>query len=443
MLSRITRLAVAMLLLAWMVPSAATALDADDDGTPAGFENYVALGDSYTAGPLIPLQTPGPLGCFRSSDNYPAFLANYLDVQTFTDVSCSAARSENLDEPQTGNLPAGLPLNENAPQKFALTPETDLVTLGIGGNDFGLFGGLIDNCARLAEEQPEAEAPCKDFFTVDGVDTKIADARAIRANIEEALDTIQERSPDARVVVVNYLHILPETGTCEDVPFAEGDYRWGTTVQLELNDSLRGAAELKGADYVDTYAASVGRDACAGLGRWVNGANISPVALNFHPFRSGMKAIADETFTQLTGEQAPAISLPVLELRKRVPALLDVEGLLDYIAGGGFVPPEVVEDLDPEEPANPNEPVDPTDPSDPSDPTDPTDPAGPDTDIDRADDAAPAAGSSAGGGEPTSVSISAPDWMPDAGGPSLALLAAGLGLVGTGAWLARRRTTDL
>lgn len=38
--------------------------------TAARADNYVALGDSYAAGPLIPNQIGPPLGCLRSSNNY-------------------------------------------------------------------------------------------------------------------------------------------------------------------------------------------------------------------------------------------------------------------------------------------------------------------------------------------------------------------------------------
>lgn len=304
--------------------------------------DYVALGDSYTAGPLVPVPTPGPLGCVRSSSNYPAFLASYLQVRTFADVSCSAARTEHLFTSQPGILPQGLPENQNAPQLFAVTEDTDLVTLGIGGNDFGLFGGLIDSCAELAAANPEADAPCRDSFTIDGVDTKLRDAAAIQDNVEGALAAIKDRAPAATVVVVGYLHILPEEGTCAAVPFAPGDYAWGTEVQKALNASLRGAAEAYDAVYVDMYAASVGRDACAAE-PWVNGAQIRPDAFSYHPFRSGMKGIADTTFRQLTGEAPNPLALPLLQLVKRLPALIDAEALLTFVASGGSVPPEVLE----------------------------------------------------------------------------------------------------
>ncbi len=41
-------------------------------GTAAPIQSYVALGDSYTSGPLIPQQQPNPLGCLRSDHDYPS-----------------------------------------------------------------------------------------------------------------------------------------------------------------------------------------------------------------------------------------------------------------------------------------------------------------------------------------------------------------------------------
>ena len=348
MRARVITVLAVLALLAGSAGGAAAASPGDEPASaPALVEiggelDYVALGDSYTAGPLVPIPTPGPLGCVRSSSNYPAFLAAYLQVRSFADVSCSAARTEHLFTSQPGILPDGLPENQNAPQLFAVTEETDLVTLGIGGNDFGLFGELIDTCADLAAANPEADAPCRESFTTDGVDTKLRDAAAIQGNVEEALVAIRERAPDAVVVVVGYLHILPEEGTCAAVPFAPGDYTWGTEVHQALNTSLRRAAEAHDAVYVDMYAASVGRDACAAE-PWVNGEQIRPDAFSYHPFRSGMKGIADTVFQQLTDEAPNPFALPLLQLVKRLPALVDVEALLTFVASGGSVPPEVLE----------------------------------------------------------------------------------------------------
>ena len=87
--------------------------------TPPVVTRYVALGDSYTAGPLIPV-TQVANGCFRSTNNYPSLVARALAVPTFVDVSCSGAQTKDMT---TGQLPGV------APQFDALTPDTDLVSV--------------------------------------------------------------------------------------------------------------------------------------------------------------------------------------------------------------------------------------------------------------------------------------------------------------------------
>jgi len=62
----------------------------------ASLEHYVALGDSYAAGPWIPVQRSDPIGCGRSTHNYPALVAEALGIADYTDVSCSGARTEHM-----------------------------------------------------------------------------------------------------------------------------------------------------------------------------------------------------------------------------------------------------------------------------------------------------------------------------------------------------------
>src|SRR5580704_10687403 len=90
----------------------------------AGPTSYVALGDSYTAGPVIPTQQPTPLGCLRSDHNYPHLLATALQVTTFHDASCSGATTDNMTSPQ--NVTPG----PNPPQFDSLDANTQLVTIG-------------------------------------------------------------------------------------------------------------------------------------------------------------------------------------------------------------------------------------------------------------------------------------------------------------------------
>ena len=62
-------------------------------------QSYVALGDSYTAGPVIPVQQPDPYGCLRSDHNYPHLVAAALGVGDFKDPSCSGADTGDMTAP--------------------------------------------------------------------------------------------------------------------------------------------------------------------------------------------------------------------------------------------------------------------------------------------------------------------------------------------------------
>lgn len=266
--------------------AAAALLTAPAAGATTAFQNYVALGDSYTAGPLIPWQRGDPAGCLRSSNNYPALLAVKLDVRSFVDASCSGADTTSLTAPQQ------LAIGYHAPQFTALRPETDLVTVGIGGNDFNLFGRIIGTCPGLRELDPTG-SPCREHFTTDGVDALKVATGQIGGNVQLALETARSYAPRAKVLAIGYPRIAPETGYCPSVlPFADGDYAWLNSVEQALNEAIATAAAASGASYVDTWGPSLGHDACAGDAAWINGKRLRPYAAPYHPFAAGMHGIS-------------------------------------------------------------------------------------------------------------------------------------------------------
>lgn len=250
------------------------------------FARYVSLGDSYTAGPLIPVQRPDPLGCFRSTSNYPSRLAALLEVRTFTDVSCSGADTTDMAWAQD------VLLGQNPPQLDALRPDTDLVTLGIGGNDYGVFETFVGQCPALRGTDPTGN-PCQRHFTVDGVDTIEAAFTRTRDNIAGVLSEIHARAPRAKVLLIGYPRIAPPTGTCPAIlPLADGDYAWLNDVENALNSALAEAARAGGASYVDTFGPSLGHDACSSA-PWINGQYNDPLeAAAYHPFNTGMLGMA-------------------------------------------------------------------------------------------------------------------------------------------------------
>jgi lysophospholipase L1-like esterase len=260
---------------------------ADESYGESPGDTYVALGDSYAAGPLIPLQTGMPPGCQRSNRNYPALVAETLGVPGFRDVSCSSATTEHLGGSQS------VPLGVNAPQLDALGADTELVTLTIGGNDIG-FGEIINECARRSPQQPFGAA-CKDFYTAGGSDELAERIDATAPKIADALAAIEDRSPDARVLLVGYPAILPDSGPgCFPVvPFSPGDVAYLRETEKRLNAMLAAEADAAGVDYVDTYTPTIGHDVCQLPGvKWIEGLVPTAPAAPVHPNALGMAGIA-------------------------------------------------------------------------------------------------------------------------------------------------------
>ncbi len=255
--------------------------------------SYVALGDSYAAGPLIPLQTGLPPGCLRSNRNYPALVATAASASEFTDVSCSAATTDDLLAPQATTL------GTNPPQLDALAADTEGVTLSIGGNDIG-FGEIISECSTRSPREPLGSA-CEDFYTADG-DEVAARIDETAPKIAAALDEIESRSPDARVLLVGYPAILPDTGPgCFPVvPFSAGDVAFLRETEKALNAMLAEQATAAGVEYVDTYTPFIGHDVCTLPGtKWIEGVVPTAPAAPVHPNSLGMLAMAQAVLAEL------------------------------------------------------------------------------------------------------------------------------------------------
>jgi lysophospholipase L1-like esterase len=265
--------ALVLAALATIVLAAPAAASADE---------YVGLGDSYAAGPLIPAQVP-PLGCLKSNNNY-ANLAARQAGYALTDVSCSGAETEDMT--QTQNVSPG----PNPPQFDALRADTDAVSVSIGGNDIG-FSEILERCTSTSPEG----SPCKDYYTRNGGD-EISDRIAATApKVADVLQGIRSRSPAARVAVVNYAAIFPETGDgCyPQMPVARGDVPYLREKQRELNGMLAAKAGENGAALVDWYTASIGHDACKPpVVRWVEPMVPVNAAAPVHPNLGGMLGVA-------------------------------------------------------------------------------------------------------------------------------------------------------
>jgi lysophospholipase L1-like esterase len=267
-------LVVALTAVAMSVPPTAAA---------AGGAQYVALGDSAAAGPLIPLPDLTSPGCLRSTSNYPKLAAAQLGV-SIRDVTCSGAVTADMTAPQDTELGA-VP-----PQFDALGPDTTLVTVQIGGNDAGLVG-LALSCVNLLP--PPLGTSCAAENTAGGQDVYGERIAAVAPRIAAVLDGIHERAPNARVFIVGYTTYLPPNGCYPLVPLWAPDANYIQAKIDQLNQVFVDAAGAHGATYVDLRTPGIGHDVCASpLQRWVEPLIPTSVAAPLHPNATGMAGMA-------------------------------------------------------------------------------------------------------------------------------------------------------
>lgn len=262
---------------------------------------YVALGDSYTSGPLIPNQHGDPIDCGRSDHNYPSLVAQALAVKTFIDVSCGSAQTKDMTGPQT-ELPLG---GTNPPQFNALRRDATLVTVGIGGNDAGLVG-VATRCAELGTTAPTGTA-CRDHYAPGGHDLVAAKIEGAKPKIAAVLQGIHARSPNARVAIVGYPDVLPKSGNCYPmVPLSPDDMRYFDELIIRINTMIAGQAAANDAEYVDTYADSAGHDVCKlPPNRWFEGITPTEPAYPLHPNAKGEASMGRSAIALLRRPRPP------------------------------------------------------------------------------------------------------------------------------------------
>lgn len=229
---------------------------------------YVAMGSSFAAGPG--LEPVADETCFRSAQNYPAQVADALDL-VLTDVSCTGASIDDVPV-----------------QVEAVTADTRLVTVTLGGNDVG-YAAALDDYA------------CVDIGLCETADVDPASVEerlaTVAGRLAAALTTVRERAPEARIALVGYPRIVPSDGeTCPDMPLTPEHAAFAADVGERLDAALREAASTAGADFVDVYAAGSERGVCEPDEPWVGGlppGTAPSGSFPFHPTPEGARATAE------------------------------------------------------------------------------------------------------------------------------------------------------
>jgi lysophospholipase L1-like esterase len=246
----------------------------------------VALGDSYTAGNLLPLDLAArPLGCGRSAQAYPVRVASALRA-TLVDAACSGAGVQAMTGAESTYL------GTNPPQLNALAPDDALVMLTLGGDDMG-FWSTLDTCMTLSVTDLFG-SPCERRFTSGGTDQLAARVTAEAAQVTTVLADIRARAPRARILLVGYPDLFPQQGGCwPAVPITSGDITYLRSIEVQLNAMLAAGAAAAGDTFVNTYTPTIGHDFCQSAQvKDVEGLVPTSLAYPFHPNTSGQAAMA-------------------------------------------------------------------------------------------------------------------------------------------------------
>ncbi|MFD4255587.1 SGNH/GDSL hydrolase family protein [Amycolatopsis thermoflava] len=217
--------------------------------------DYVALGDSYSSGVGAGSYLDSS-SCKRSSNAYPVLYAGQtsasLDFQ-----ACSGAKTSDV-------------LNN---QVSALSDETDLVTISVGGNDAG-FAGVMQDCIL------GGDSGCK---------TAIDNAKAfvngtLPGLLEKTYGEIRSRAPEATVIVLGYPHFYKIGGFCS-VGLSDTSRGYINSGADALDSVIQKEASEAGFAFADVRPAFTGHEICSGSA-WLHSVTY-PIDESYHPTATG------------------------------------------------------------------------------------------------------------------------------------------------------------
>ncbi|MFC0681536.1 SGNH/GDSL hydrolase family protein [Lysobacter korlensis] len=263
----------------------------------------MALGSSFAAGsglgPPDPKNAEGWSGATASA--YPRLVADRLNL-ALVNAACGGAitdnvtttRQEALDETGTRIVPL---------QIDAVDRDTDVVTITIGGNDVNYVGCLIAEAYLAADpESPTSIAISKFGDITPWSDDEVARALdGLEVKLAAVVSAVQREAPRARILLVDYLTILPEDGEpCRAIPIPRERQRFLRQVAQRLSLATERAARLTGAEFVAVSNESRRHHACSPE-PWVTGYRIADGVAPMHPNEAGHVAVAAAVVRQLTG----------------------------------------------------------------------------------------------------------------------------------------------
>ncbi|MGK4580225.1 SGNH/GDSL hydrolase family protein [Kitasatospora sp. HPMI-4] len=222
--------------------------------------NYVALGDSYSAGVGAGNYDSGSGSCDRSYNSYPYLWASQNGAN-LTDVACSGATTSDV-------------LNS---QISALNSSTTEVSITIGGNDSG-FGATMKTCVLSGTSACLTAVNNSESFARNTLPGLLANTYA----------AISSAAPNATVVVLDYPHLYQVPGSC--LAGISDTSRSAIDGAADVIDGvIQQAAANAGFNFADVRSDfDAGHEICGSGDQWLHSTTI-PTNESYHPTADGQE----------------------------------------------------------------------------------------------------------------------------------------------------------
>lgn len=266
--ARLLRGATVVGILVALVTAAACDSDKTSDEPAESPVNYVALGDSYSAGVGAGNYLADSGDCSRSPAAFPALWAAKHKPKSFTSVACSGAE-----------------IGDIAGQLSALSPATTLVSVTVGGNDIG-FGRLVRTCIL------ESQTRCVGSLT----DSQKSIRDSMPGRLDEVYRSIRQRAPGAMVVVLGYPRFYEVTKPgCDALPLASRT-KVNETID-QLDEIIAATAARNGFRYADVRDGFSRDQICTAGTAMLHALTLAEVTESYHPTAEGQSDAYLPAFT--------------------------------------------------------------------------------------------------------------------------------------------------
>jgi len=230
----------------------------------ASASQYVALGDSYSAGVGSRVFYEESGECKRSPDAFGPKIAAAKGY-TLNFEACSGAKTPEVNEKQLGKL----------------SSSTALVTITIGGNDAG-FSNVMLNCALYYFTCGSAISEADEFI-----------AKKLPGLLETTYKDIRAKATAAQVIVLGYPKLFTKEGkTCNVNFLTSGNEKKINESAEKIDAVIKARAEALKFTFVNPTSAFEAHAVCASE-EWLNGQS-DPLSESYHPNVKGQ-----EEFTKL------------------------------------------------------------------------------------------------------------------------------------------------